>query len=210
MQYGPAMSRYPDGLRLHVPMQTGKSTASVREHRHDAKGLVTKQRGSGRPVRIDRFVDQLRGQFAGVQCHEGGTVNLDQPLVAEAPPFGLGQGEEGVGVFQEGVAEAPGPLIGCGGGPGPFIEGASCGTDRGVDVGSVGIGSLGDRLLCGRRDVVVAPPAWLDPLPADVQRVVVDHSQRVRHTGSSLRLSGSTHGLHLSGRDRQSWPPTEL
>ena len=109
------------------------------------------------------------------------------------PPFDLRQGEEVVGVLQQRIAQlgqAAGALVGCGGGPRPFVEGFSRGPDRGVDVVEVCVGSLRDRFLGGRRDVVVATAAWLDPVPADVERVVVNQSKRIGHTGSSLSSVG--------------------
>ncbi len=76
---------------------------------------MTKQRHPGRSVRVDRLVGQLRGQFAGMQGHECGTVDLNQPLVCDAAPLDLRQCEEVVGVLQEGIAqlaETPGALLG--------------------------------------------------------------------------------------------------
>ncbi len=75
---------------------------------------MAQQRGARRPVRVDRFVCQLRGELSRVQCHEGGSVDLDQPLVGDAPPLDLSKGEEVVGMLEKRVAElaeATGPFL---------------------------------------------------------------------------------------------------
>ena len=96
------------------------------------------------PVRVDRLVGELRGEFACVQRHERGTVDLDQSLVRGAAPLGLRQRVEVVGLLHQRIAqlvEAPGALLRARDGPRPGVERAPRGGDRGVDLGEAGSGA---------------------------------------------------------------------
>ena len=160
-----------------------------------------------RPVRVDRFVGQLRGQFPGVQRHEGGTVDLNQPLVRDAAPLDLGQREEVVGVLQKGVAQLAEARARSSGGPsaqGPSSKARRAAPIAASTSSTSASGAWAIVSSVDGDDVVVAA----DFAARSTDRRCTASTYRRVEAGRPCRLltefSGSTHGVHLSDRYRQS------
>ena len=155
-----------------------------RHRRHHAERLVAQQRGSCCAPGLHRRLGGFERELRGAPDHDGGTLDMDQPLVCCAAPLGLRHGVDLLTTGQQCVAEllqAACPLGRLRGRPRSRVESVAGRGDRLLDLRHARIWGRRDDLLAGGIAHVVTPAVRLDPLAVDVQAVLVNEWARFSH-----------------------------